>query len=170
MHLQQLLDAASTPFKPSFLPKESDYVGVLANSAGEYLVFIASPGVSDARALHTSAPFVSFDVIGGRVPTFDAEPAEAAFVAACWASSRELRYRNNLDAGQNEPRILINLYRVVRYSRCWRCSVSIACTSAGTWYHLDKDGNLRERSCSSASERINGVPDTGLRRSWKATP
>jgi len=170
MHLQHLLDAASTPFKPSCLPKESDYVSVLANSDGEYLVFIASPGVSGARALHTATPSVSFDVIGGRVPIFDTEPAEAAFIAACWDSSRSLRYRSKLDAGQDEPRVIANLNRVTRYSQCWRCRVRIACTSVGTWHHLDEDGNLRERSCSAAPDRVNGVPDLKLRRSWKATP
>jgi hypothetical protein len=83
MHLQHLFDTVSTPLKPSFLPEESDYASVLANSDGEYLIFIASPGVIGALALHTGAPYVSFDVIGGLTPVFATEPTEAAFVAAC---------------------------------------------------------------------------------------
>jgi hypothetical protein len=170
MNLQRLLDPATTPFDHDILPGTDDYVSIFTNADGHTLIFIATPGTPNARAIHTLAPSASIPVVGGFVRVIVPQAPEREFIAACWNASRALRNGSDANAAMDEPRVLVELTPVTAYRRCQHCRIRIGCTLDGTWYHLDADEKLCERSCRSASMRINDALASDLRTSWVATP
>lgn len=167
---------SSLDFPAGTAPTVNDHVSVFTDEWGSTLVFVATIGVEQARAHHSELEFEAFPVIGGLTDGLILDPPEAAFIAACWETTRLLRHAKDpsevvdVYAGHNEPRVLISLRSVVAYDVCACCRVRIGRDRSGEWYHTDWSGRLYERGCHASSYRLKGNWDPNLKKSAMAHP